>query len=691
MGLPVSRVAVKFQRHVVLPYTRGAERALQGDDAQRWRDIEQRSGGTLEPLFDLPGGALDRLLEQGKKSKGIQPPHLKGWFTCGCPEGEAAEMAAALRKWPAVETAYVMPDEPPFLTVAFSDDPVEGIQRFHRDAPEGLDIRYAWRYAGGNGDGINVMVVDRTFDLSHADLVHPIDFPMGPGGAKLVSGESEPGTTQPQHGAAALAVIMARDNSIGGVGMVPMARAECHSAFDSTRTPKHSTARAVAAAASVNPNFDLGRDVIVIELGLTASLDDQNPDFVDLANNIDRRPMLPPEADPATFDAIQAAVAAGIVVVEGSGNSDVNLDLFRREGKFLMDRTSPDFRDSGAIMVGAAWSSGSRPRSRWMLDGFIPGTNRRIAVATGNRIDCFGWADGVQTGLNGGAETIGLTSAATPMVGGAAASLQSIVRTATGERLPPLRVREVLSDPRFNTPSHNPPEDRIGVMPDLRRVIRGALGIKPQVGLVVRDFFGDYGLPSTDVQLGKSPDIIVSATERADAQADFGSVSQPGLPLSLSDPSFVYVRVRNAGRADATNVSGDVFWAALDDVVDPSRWHLIGHAGFPVVPPAATALTVSHPVRWDLTQSGSPGVQGTYMLIALITNDPDDPMPSVSGPFASARDFRAFVARHTVLATRKHTIYAFEDRWWSRGLMKVVNWLLRLAGPLTARLRPPWK
>lgn len=677
MDLPVSRIAVKFRRSVTLPYERGAERAFERDDAEHWRGMTPRPDGPLEPLFDLPDGALDRLLERGKASKGIQTPHLKGWFTLPCSRGAAADLTAALRKWPAVETAYVMPDgPPPLLTVGFTNDPVESAQRFHLDAPEGVDIRYAWRYAGGSGEGMTVKVVDRTFDLSHPDLSHPIDWPFGPGGVTLAFGESEPDTAQPQHGAAALAVIMARDNEIGGVGIVPMARAAGFSAFHSALTPRWSTARAVAAAASVNPYFDLGGDVIVIELGIIESLDDQNPDA---REPVDLRPMLPAEAEPATFDAIQAAVAAGIVVVEGSGNSDVNLDRFRREGKFPMDRTSPDFRDSGAIMVGAAFSGGNTPRARIVLDEMIPGTTRRKAVAQGNRIDCFAWGDGVQTGLSGGGSSIGLTSAATPIVAGAAASLQAIAERALGSKLTPSRVRELFSDPGLNTPSHNPAQDRIGVMPDLRRVIREGLGIAPQIGVVIRDFPGDAGIPSPDVSLGRSPDIIVSLTERADPQQELGDVSEPGLPVSLEDPSFVYLRVRNFGRATAVGLRADVFWTAIDDIADPASWHRIGTATFPAVEPHPADLTVSNPVRWDLAQAGSPGIQGSYMLIAFVTNAAEDPMPSVAGPFASVRAFREFVGRHTVIATRRHAIYAVEESWWRRRRWgRLVTWFVRL-------------
>ena len=85
---------------------------------------------------------------------------------------------------------------------------------------------------------------------------------------------------------------------------------------------------------------------------------------------------LPVEVEQATFDAIQYATSNGIIVVEAGGNGSNDLDTYKdSNGKLILNRNSNDFRDSGAIMVGAA--SSSTPHSRSGFSNY------------GSRIDCF--------------------------------------------------------------------------------------------------------------------------------------------------------------------------------------------------------------------------------------------------------------------------------------------------------------
>ena len=59
----------------------------------------------------------------------------------------------------------------------------------------------------------------------------------------------------------------------------------------------------------------------------------------------------------ADFDAIRLAVAHGIIVVEAGGNGNNNLDTWTNAGGLtILNRSSVNFTDSGAIMVGAALS-----------------------------------------------------------------------------------------------------------------------------------------------------------------------------------------------------------------------------------------------------------------------------------------------------------------------------------------------
>ena len=68
--------------------------------------------------------------------------------------------------------------------------------------------------------------------------------------------------------------------------------------------------------------------------------------------------MLPVEVYPAEFDAIAAATRKGIIVIEAAGNGGADLDKTKdAQGLFSLNRKSPDFKDSGAIMIGAASST----------------------------------------------------------------------------------------------------------------------------------------------------------------------------------------------------------------------------------------------------------------------------------------------------------------------------------------------
>jgi hypothetical protein len=134
-------------------------------------------------------------------------------------------------------------------------------------------------------------------------------------------------------------------------------------------------------------------------------------------------------------------------------------------GHQILNRTSADFRDSGAIMIGAA--SAAAPHTRLGFSNF------------GSRIDCYGWGQQIDTcgdGWTGTSTTaytssFGGTSGASPIVTGAALVLQSW-RVSLGESpYGPATLRGLLTNPDVNTSSADPAADRIGVMPNLRAIV----------------------------------------------------------------------------------------------------------------------------------------------------------------------------------------------------------------------------
>lgn len=305
-------------------------------------------------------------------------------------------------------------------------------QRHLDPAPVGLDARYAHRLPGGDGAGQHLVHLDWGWNLLHEALTtHD---------ARVISGVNH---SLFHHGTAALGVIVARGAG-PCVGVAPcVASVRCVSPW--REGGGYSTARAITDA--------------VAAMGFGDVL------LVNAQTDHGGRARVPVEVLPPVFEAIRAATAAGVLVVEAAGNGEADLDaLTDASGERSLDRASGGFRDSGALLVGAALAE-------------LP--HRRMGASSyGSRVDCYGWGDRVFTlytdrdgATSGYAEFCG-TSSAAPMIAGAALAVQGMVYAAHGRRLSPAQLRAVLSDPANGTPSGDPASDRVGVMPDLRAISR---------------------------------------------------------------------------------------------------------------------------------------------------------------------------------------------------------------------------
>jgi len=429
------RVVVKFSPGRKLPYTRDAQAMLQADG--RWSALDRAHAGVaLAPYFStLAEPHLDALAARPVRAGGAGTD-FRAYYAIECPaDADPEQVAAAVRQWPDVEIAYVEggPVAPPLDP---SNDPRAANQHYLDAAPAGIDARWMWSLADGTGVGFVDM--ERGWTLNHEDLAAA--------GITVISGLS---TDFFGHGTAVLGEVVAVDNTRGGIGIAPKASARVVSQWRTAST--YNTAEAILSAAAV---MGAG-DVLLLEA----------------QTNYGGYSLVPVETEQAVFDAIAAATTQGIVVVEAGGNGSVDLDTVRdANNKLILNRNSADFRDSGAIMVGAG--SSAAPHSRLGFSNF------------GSRIDCFGWGENIDTsgdGWTGNATntyttTFGGTSGASPIVSGAALLLQSW-RVATGQaRYAPDVLRALLSNPAINTHSANPPSDRIGVLPNLRSIVRSERG-----------------------------------------------------------------------------------------------------------------------------------------------------------------------------------------------------------------------
>ena len=427
------RVVVKFRGGVDLPYSRQAAERLRARPGAKFQELAAAFPGVeLEPYFSNLGEPALRNMEKAAPPPGAAPAALTSYFAVVCPPGaDPAQVARDVAGWPDVETAYVEagPTPPP---VSPGDDPRNASQRYQDAAPDGIDARWAW--ASTDGTGVGFVDLEQGWTLNHEDL--------SAAAITLISGLNN---AYPGHGTAVLGEVVGVDNTLGGVGIAPRATARVVSQWRTAGI--YNTAEAIlSAAAAMSPG-----DVLLLEAQTS------HPNATGY---------VPVEVEQAVYDAIVAATAAGIVVVEAGGNGSVDLDAFTdSSGKRILDRSSADFRDSGAILVGAG--SSAAPHTRLGFSNF------------GSRVDCYAWGQNIDTAGDGWTGTgtntyttgFGGTSGASPIVTGAALLLQSWRRARGLAPYSPAVMRQLLSSPTLNTPSADPPNDQIGVMPNLRAIM----------------------------------------------------------------------------------------------------------------------------------------------------------------------------------------------------------------------------
>jgi hypothetical protein len=509
------------------------------------------------------------------------------------------EVIKRLSALPEIERAYrELSTSDPLVNAA--DDDYAADQDYLDAAPVGIDARWAWTQPNSEGAGIAFVDLEQGWFPNHEDLVGKAP--------TIIYGDNRDGVGlyKGNHGAAVLGEVVGIDNTVGVVGIAPaVTSVRMVSHYDAaTDTALHVADAVVAALAATGPG-----DVLLLE--------------------VQRGAGQPTETDDADFDAVRLAVANGIIVVEAAGNGSVDLDAYTDGGLQVLNRGSADFRDSGAIMVGAADAAVPHDRS-----GFS---------CFGSRIDCYGWGNAIVTcgygDLDDGGgddnltytDTFGGTSGASPMVTGAALIVQGRYVATTGTRLSPTQMRSLLADPATGTAQGPNVAGNIGVMPDLRAIIETSLGLVPDVYL--RDNASDTGAVPTPGGISTSPDIIVRPAIVADPAAAFGEGSGTensmtlGFEAEAGQDNFIYVRMRNRGSSDANDVTATVYWSEVATLVTPASWHVIGTTA-PVNVPQGDTLVVAPGLTWPAAQVPA---TGHYCFVGLL-HQVQDPAPPIPGP-----------------------------------------------------------
>jgi len=451
-----SRLVIKFQDHLKFPYHRDSQLGdfFSQNQVFNWKRLLKNFPDIdIKNLFpSVKPGKIKAWVNKAMRSDpDYKATNLLSFFAIDCPAGiQATELLGMLSKDKAVELAYRETIHYSPSAGYLSSARISRGQEYLYPAPQGIDIKYAWGFPGGDGSGnVRFIDIEKGWILNH-EAIDVSTFPKT--GINRLS--------YADHGAGVLGIIMMQQNEAGAIGATPKAKGYVISQF----RPDGSLNTADAIMAAID-HLNFG-DILLLEAQVSDSTGSKN--------------LWPIEIQDAIYNVIRLATALGIIVIEAAGNGDIyssignDLDQFRFNGKKLLDPGSKDFRDSGAIIVAA--SSRGTPHKRVCFSNY------------GKRINCFSCGESVLTagnhpGLSGYAintytENFGGTSSAAAIIAGAAISVQSIKEANHHNRLSPVQMRQLLSNQPNGTQSANGSKiDKIGVMPDLRKIIEQGIGI----------------------------------------------------------------------------------------------------------------------------------------------------------------------------------------------------------------------
>jgi hypothetical protein len=454
---------------------------LEGHRSTQLAAALRDAGATLVPSANEPPGRLARRAG-GRRAKG----DLACYFEVHAPRDEIPPpLADSLRDVGAVEFAYTTPPialpalpphevGPPPAGGPEPPGPLDDLrprQGYLDPAPDGIGAAAAWERPGGRGDGVRIIDVEGEWHFTHEDFL------ADPG--RLAGGRPDRDVENRNHGTNVLGMLGAQHNGRGIMGICPNAAIKAVS-YEPER--RWGSARAIKRAAdALRPG-----DILLLEM--------MRPG-----------PNTPPDAKtqlgyiaieywPHDLTAIQYAASRGILVVEAAGNGSQHLDdgVFGGPGRgFRPRRPNPfarDELDSGAIAVGA----GAPPPGTHDKD-YGPDRSRLDFSNWGSCIDAQGWGREVTTtgGLGLGPDDLrpgpvedrwytdrfSGTSSAAPMVAGALACVQGVLRAAGRRPLSPYEARSALRETGSPQAPAAPggPIERIGSRPDIEKLIDWAM------------------------------------------------------------------------------------------------------------------------------------------------------------------------------------------------------------------------
>ena len=286
----------------------------------------------------------DQINKMVKKAKAMDSGYFSfdflSCYAINCPvNSNAAELIDMLLRDKCIEWAYLQ-NNTGILPSLNSSGPLHKYQGYLDAAPVGIDARYAWQQKGGTGNSnIKFVDIEQGWLTQHEDLSFNT---LACTGVSHYSFED--------HGAAVLGVIMLRNSkgNAGGSGITPQANG-----FVVSQWRPDGLFNTDDAMMSAIANLCFG-DILLIE---AQELD------VSTGNKF-----WPVEIQKISYEVIRLATALGITVIEPAGNGNMayiwgnDMDELEINGKRILFPGSPDFMDSGAIVVAA--SSSCLPHQR---------------------------------------------------------------------------------------------------------------------------------------------------------------------------------------------------------------------------------------------------------------------------------------------------------------------------------------
>lgn len=329
---------------------------------------------------------------------------------------EAIQIVTQLNNLESVEIAYVEPSPVPAGDIAPTTPDFTASQLYLNQAPEGIDALYAHTLLGGDGNGITITDIEGNWQTSHEDL--------DKAASGFLIGDVIADQSWLDHGTAVIGVLIGSDNGYGITGIAP--EAELGMISIGSMSPAEAIYNAI-------DSLDAG-DIILIELQAPGPRHD-------FAVRQDQEGYICMEYWQANYDAIKYAWAKGIVVVEAAGNGGENFDDQAMYGE-LFDTT---YRNSHALLVGAGYPASS------------PTDLERESYSNyGERVNLQGYGSEVYTTgygdlFDGGGDPdqyyttgFGGTSSASPIIAGAAATVQGYMKANFGTVLTSDYIRDIL-------------------------------------------------------------------------------------------------------------------------------------------------------------------------------------------------------------------------------------------------------